>query len=360
MIKEIEGYVSDLPKGCITETDIYTDKGALLCPRMTIIDEAMLENLSNYKGRIHAVVSYTPELIVVEDETPMPDADRSVIFEESFKKYAEETLSSLFLDVDNVEYLTSGMNEVGQEIFQIIDKSKDLFINLANLKVSDEYTYKHSVDVGTMAAILAKASGESKQFVHDITISGLLHDIGKEKIPREVLNKPSKLSVNEFELVKTHPVHGYRLLMNSNDVTEEMRQGILNHHENLDGTGYPRGLEADQIGKMGQILAIVDVYDALVTKRTYKEAKTPSQAIEIMFTMSNKFNMTYFRHFLSVINAFPNGSKVMLSTGEKAVVMKQNKSYPLRPVIKVIKSGQVINLASDPSFLSTVIMDSVS
>jgi len=360
MIKEIEGYVSDLPKGCITETDIYTDKGALLCPRMTIIDEAMLENLSNYKGRIHAVVSYTPELIVVEEETTIPDADRSVIFEESFKKYAEETLSSLFLDVDNVEYLTSGMNEVGQEIFQIIDKSKDLFINLANLKVSDEYTYKHSVDVGTMAAILAKASGESKQFVHDITISGLLHDIGKEKIPREVLNKPSKLNVNEFELIKTHPVHGYRLLMNSNDVTEEMRQGILNHHENLDGTGYPRGLEADQIGKMGQILAIVDVYDALVTKRTYKEAKSPSQAIEIMFTMSNKFNMTYFRHFLSVINAFPNGSKVMLSTGEKAVVMKQNKSYPLRPVIKVIKSGQVINLASDPSFLSTVIMDSVS
>ena len=111
---------------------------------------------------------------------------------------------------------------------------------------------------------------------------------------------------------------------------------------------------------MGQILAIVDVYDALVTKRTYKEAKTPGQAIEIMFTMSNKFNLKYFKHFLSVINAFPNGSKVMLSTGEKAIVMKQNKSYPLRPVIKVIKSGQVINLASDPSFLSTVIMDSVS
>ncbi|SDB34994.1 HD-GYP domain, c-di-GMP phosphodiesterase class II (or its inactivated variant) [Pseudobutyrivibrio sp. YE44] len=356
MTKEIDGFISDLPKGCITETDIYTDRGVLLCPKMTIMDSKMLEALSQYKGRIHVIVSYTqPE---TTDETP--EEDKSVTFEDSFKKYAEESLTSIFNNVDDVDSLTSGAKEIGEEVFSIIDDSKDLFINLSKLKVSDEYTYKHSVDVGTMAAVLAKALGESKDFVHDVTISGLLHDVGKEKIPAEVINKPARLTPEEFDIIKTHPVHGYRLLSESKDITEDMRQGILNHHENVDGTGYPRGLLGDRIGKMGQILSIVDVYDALVTKRSYKEAKTPGQAIEIMFTMSNKFNMDYFKSFLSVINAFPNGSEVLLSSGEKAIVMRQNKSYPLRPVIKLVNTGQIVNLASDPAFLSTVIMNFVN
>ncbi len=354
MTKEIDGYISDLPQGCITETDIYTDRGVLLCPRMTIMDSKMLEALSQYKGRIHVIVSFTPSE-AHDDDTP--EVDNSVTFEDSFKKYAEESLAAIYANVDDVDNLTAGVKEIGNEVFSIIDDSKELFINLSKLKISDEYTYKHSVDVGTMAAVLAKALGESRRFVHDVTISGLLHDVGKEKIPPEVINKPARLTPEEFDIIKTHPVHGYRLLMNSRDITEDMRQGILNHHENIDGTGYPRGLLGDEIGKMGQILSIVDVYDALVTKRSYKDAKTPGQAIEIMFTMSNKFNMEYFKAFLSVINAFPNGSEVLLSSGEKAVVMRQNKSYPLRPVIKLLHNGQIVNLASDPSFLSTVILN---
>lgn len=354
MTKEIDGFVTDLPDGCITETDIYTDLGVLLCPRMTIIDTSTREKLSNYKGRIHAVVSYTPK---EEAFSTTPEEDTSISFEDSFKQYAAESLTSLYANVDDVDSLTSGIKEIGKEVYSVIGSSKDLLINLSNLKVSDEYTYKHSVDVGTMAAVLAKSIGESNRFVHDVTISGLLHDVGKEKIPSEVINKPAKLTPSEFEIIKTHPVQGYRLLMNTNDIAEDIRQGILNHHENVDGTGYPRGLIGADIGKMGQIISIVDVYDALVTKRPYKTAKSPAQAIEIMFTMSNKFNMDLFKAFLAVINAYPNGSEVLLSTGETAIVLKQNKSYPLRPVIKIKGTKKVINLASDLQYLSTVIID---
>ena len=357
MTKEIDGYVWDLPLGCVTETDIYTDLNVLLCPRMTIIDAAQIELLSKYKGKIHAVVSYTKQDNTEENDDITPDEDISIDFEDSFKHYAAETLEAIFSNVKDVKSLTSGAREIGEQVYSVIDASKELFINLSKLKVSDEYTYKHSVDVGTMAAVLAKRMGENNKFIHDVTIAGLLHDVGKEKIPTEIINKPAKLTNDEFELIKTHPVHGYNILMNSADVSEDMRQGILNHHENYDGTGYPRGLLGDKIGKMGQILSIVDVYDALVTKRSYKDAKTPAQAIEIMFTMSNKFNLDYFKSFLSVINAYPNGSTVLLSDGEKATVLRQNNSYPLRPIIKINSTGHVVNLASDASYLSTVIVD---
>ena len=355
MVRDIYGHVSDLPAGCITETDIYTDTGALLCPMMTVIDDKRLQSLSSYKGMIHATISYVDESLGVNiSDVPLPDD--SVSFDESFKQYAVESLSNLYSNIEDVETLTSGVVEIGQKVCAFIDGSKELGINLSKLKVSDEYTYKHSVDVGTMAAILAKALGEPEAFVQDVAVAGLLHDIGKENIPPEIINKPTKLSIDEFEMIKTHPVHGYKLLMDSANITEEIRQGVLNHHENVDGSGYPRALTDDKIGKMGKILAIVDVYDALVTKRPYKEAKSPAEAIEIMFTMSNKFDIDYFRTFLSVINIYPNGSVIKLSNGETGVVLRQNKSYPLRPVIKITSVQTIVDLSINRDYLGTVIV----
>ena len=135
-----------------------------------------------------------------------------------------------------------------------------------------------------------------------------------------------------------------------------MRKAILNHHENIDGTGYPRQLSGNEIGKMAQIISIVDVYDALVTKRPYKEAKSPAEAIEMMFAMSNKFNLDIFRTFLSVVNIYPNGSTVKLSNGQVATVLRQNKSYPLRPVIKITSIKTIVDLSIDKNYLSTVIV----
>lgn len=354
MTREINGYVSDLPLGCITETDIYTDKGALLCQKMTVVDNHLLDKISHYHGKIHAVISYVPDEPVI---TVVPEPDTSIKFDQAFKKYAEETLKNILKNVDDVKALTQGAREVGEQVYSIIENSNELIVNLSKLKISDEYTYKHSIDVGTMAAVLAKYMGETDKFVHDIAIAGLLHDVGKEKIPAEIIQKPAKLTAEEYEIIKRHPLYAYKLLMDSKDLSEKMLQGILNHHENVDGTGYPRGLSGKQIGKMAQILSIVDVYDALVTKRSYKDAKSPAQAIEIMFTMSNKFNIDYFKAFLDVIITYPNGSEVLLSTGETATVMKQNKSYPLRPVIKVAGSDKSIDLANDSHYLSTVIIN---
>lgn len=354
-VKEIYGYVNELPKGAILNTDIYNSSGALLCPKMTVINDDVLQSLSAYKGKIQATLTYIEENTVADD-AELPEEDNSVSFDDSFKKYAVESLTTLYSNIEDVEELTNGVIEIGSKVCSIINDSKKLSINLSKLKVSDEYTYKHSVDVGTMAAIVAKAMGESEQFVNDIAVAGLLHDIGKEEIPLHILNKPAKLSFSEFELMKTHPVRGYRLLVDSDDISEDMRKAILNHHENIDGTGYPRQLSGNEIGKMAQIISIVDVYDALVTKRPYKEAKSPAEAIEMMFTMSNKFNLDIFRTFLSVVNIYPNGSTVKLSNGQIGTVLRQNKSYPLRPVIKITSIKTIVDLSIDKNYLSTVIV----
>ena len=352
MKKEIDGYISDLPDGCITETDIYTSNGVLLCPKLTIINKKVMETLKSYKGRIHVTISYT------EPEQPIdtiPEKDDSLDFSESLKTYALESITNIQNNLDNPRELAKNAMDISHEINNVISHSKVLGINLSKLKISDEYTYKHSVDVGTIAGLIAAHMGESERFVHDITISGILHDIGKEKIPKEILNKPSKLTDEEFKIIQLHPLYGYQILKPCRDLTEEIKQGVLNHHENIDGTGYPRKLNMQQMGKMEKILAIADVFDALTTQRPYKNAKTPAQSIEIMFTMSNKFDMKIFRAFLDIVNAYPNGSIVKLSNGMSGTVIRQNKSYPLRPVIQIENKKEPIDLSTNIEYLSTII-----
>ena len=351
--EEISGFISDLPLNCVLETDIYTDKGVLLCPRMTVVNERVLQSLNHYKGFICATITYQTE---GEDE-PELEKDDSFEFDSLVKNYIEDGIETLYNNLDDVDTVIKTTDSIATDVVGRINTSKELGINLAKLKVSDEYTYKHSVDVGTMAGLLARRLQMNDNFIKDITVAGFLHDIGKEKIPAEILNKPAKLTDEEFAIMKMHPVHAYQMLMNTSDITEEIRQGVLNHHENVDGTGYPRGLTDLQIGKMGKILTIVDVFDALVTVRPYKNAKTPAQAIEIMYTMSNKFDVEYFRAFLSIINAYPNGTYIKLSNGETALVLKQNKTYPLRPIVKIKETDEIVDLSTDENYLSAIIVN---
>ncbi len=358
MKKVIDGYVCDIPEGCITNTDIFSDKGVLLCPKMTIINEHTLASLAHYHGRVYVSVTL-PDEAVTDQPLAMCDEDDSIVLSDAFKEYSVEILTNIFNNLNKPELIVSNARDVCRQACGFIQchGKSSVGINLSKLKVSDEYTYKHSVDVGIMAGTLAMALGFDAACVEDVTLAGLLHDLGKERVPSEILNKPSKLTAEEFSVMKLHPVHGYSMLMSSSELSEVIRQGILNHHENVDGTGYPRGLRGDDIGDMAKIISIVDVFDALVTARPYKDGKTPSQAIEIMFTMLNKFDERYFRAFLGIVNAYPNGTIIQLSNGETAIVIRQNKAYPLRPVIRLTATGEVVDLSHDLGYLAVTIMN---
>lgn len=353
MRKRITGKTSNLPIGCILEKDLFTDTGVLLYPRMTIIDSEKLKAIENYTGFISTVVT-------IPEENPKPRLtefkNEQFEFNESFQKYANESIQHIYANIKEPDKMVEQTEKLSKNICDLLMESKDIGINVAKLKVSDEYTYKHSVGVGTMTALIATSMQKDDQFIQNIAISGILHDIGKEAIPKTILNKPGKLTPEEFAIMKQHPVFGYQMLMQTTNLPEDIKQGILNHHENMDGTGYPRQLKGDEIGEMGKIITVVDVFDALVAERPYKKEKSPAEAMEIMFTMSNKFDLNIFRAFLDIVHIYPNGTKIRLSNNETATVIEQNKSYPLRPIVEIEQSKRIVDMSTDMDYLSVIIV----
>lgn len=253
------------------------------------------------------------------------------------------------------ELIDESSRTVTEALMSSLNNSKSASISLDILKVSDEYTFKHSVDVGAMSLILSKELGESREFMEHVALAGILHDIGKSKVPLEILNKTSKLDDEEWKIMQMHPIYGFQMICKIDNIPKCVKEGVIQHHEAMDGSGYPLGLKGDKIGKIAKILTIADVYDALVTQRPYKEAKSPSVALEILMGMFNKFDIDMLTTFIKCIILYPVGSEIELSNGAHCVVVKNNKGYPLRPLCENIETGERYDLLNDLKCLSLVI-----
>lgn len=177
-------------------------------------------------------------------------------------------------------------------------------------------------------------------------------------IPPEILDKPAKLTDEEFEIIKNHSNLGYEKVKDNYNISSTIKVAIKEHHENQDGSGYPLHLKGDEIHIFAKIIHVADVYDALVSKRSYKKAYKPSEAIEyLMANVGNMFDLNVVITFLKYIAVYPIGPKVVLSTGQEAQVIRQNIGVPLRPVVALDKNN-VIDLCNDQDSLSIVIKDS--
>ena len=236
-----------------------------------------------------------------------------------------------------------------------ISENDAIAVDISTLKVSDEYTFKHSVDVASMSMIIAKKQGMDQKQVYQIGISGLLHDLGKSEIPNEVLNKPGKLTDEEFTIMKNHPLFGYNILKDKADIAPEVKMGVLQHHEKTNGRGYPLGLDNQRIHLYARILSVADIYDALVTERPYKNAFSPRDAVEMIMAMTGELDFGMIQSFLDSVILYPVDSVVSLSTGERAKVVQNNPGYPMRPKVVALKTGKVYDLANDFSCASIIV-----
>jgi putative nucleotidyltransferase with HDIG domain len=237
-----------------------------------------------------------------------------------------------------------------------IDNNDAIAIDISELKTSDEYTFKHSVDVATIAMILAKQQGMSKKEIYEIGVSGLLHDIGKTKVPPEILNKPGRLDDGEFAVMQQHSVYGYNMIKNRPDFNPAISYAVLQHHEKTNGRGYPMGVDAGKITPYARILSVADIYDALVTERPYKKAFSQRNAVEMIMSMTGELDMKAMKSFLESMILYPVDSIVELSNGEKAKVVKNNPHYILRPVVVGVESGNVYDLGEDLACASIIIL----
>lgn len=357
--RKITCYTSEIPLNCRVDSDIYTNNGVLLCQRGTLVSSVVRDKLSRYRNKVEFYI-LTDENSEIASNTDFKKDDTSWNLSDSLRKHTQTNIAEMYNNINEPEKMVNLAENICTGLCDSICNSENVGINLLNLKISDEYTFKHSVDVATMSALIANALGESDSYIKDTAMAGILHDIGKSRVPIEVLNKPSRLTSDEFEVIKKHPLWGYEMLKEVPDISEEIRQAILQHHENIDGTGYPLGLKGNRILKMAKILTIADVYDALVTSRPYKGAKTPATAIEIMLGMFNKFELEILTAFLGVVFAYPNGTEVTLNKAqgkfEQCVVIKQSSGYPIRPVVKSLETGEIYDLVNDLQCLSYVIV----
>lgn len=220
------------------------------------------------------------------------------------------------------------------EVLASISRNPHALIAIMRLRKQDEYTYVHSLAVSALMASLAKNLGMSDADILDYGLAGLVHDIGKMAVPEAILRKAGALSDEEFAIVRTHPEQGYRLLVQNAEISPVILDVCRHHHERLDGSGYPFGLKGDQISRAARIAAICDVYDALTSNRSYKDAWRPSAAIARMHTWSEHFDRDLLFAFMQTIGVYPVGLLVYLRSNRLAVVMPNGRRSS-RPKVRV-------------------------
>ncbi|RJO62795.1 MAG: HD-GYP domain-containing protein [Dehalococcoidia bacterium] len=300
-------------------------------------------------------------VLAVEINGPISfEGDRDVITDEVRRNMMGVVREWTFKRCDEVAVKTgkTELVEITKSVEVIVEEilsGKEVAGSLAEICSCDIYTYAHSVDVCILSLMVGVKLGYPKPKLLRLGVGSLLHDIGKVKVPAEILNKPGELTPNEFAEIKKHPEYGRQMFVNIRNASSQSAAIILNHHERYDGSGYPRSLKGDKIDEMSAICGVADVYNAITTDRVYRKALPPHEAYEmIMASGGFMFNFKVVNAFLECVTPYPVGSMVRLSNGLAGVVCKLNVA-PFRPVVKTVE-GEEIDLL-DRANISVVIAD---
>jgi len=275
--------------------DLFDESGNMIYKKGEKFSPGMLMMLNFKKVYRKEDVELSATGSEQEIESIIPDEVTDYLIQNT-KKIMLDTLDGKKTDVD-------ACIETGKIIVEEVGNKIDKIECIGQLRVYDEYTFSHTINVSTLSSALAMALGFSDQEVKDITLAALLHDIGKMKIPKEILNKPGKLEPNEFQIIKKHTTLGYKHIIEEMKLPEHLAKVALEHQERYGGKGYPCGLKGEEISKFAQVAAIADVYDALVSERVYKKAILSHEALKIMLSEgSTSFNPYMLYKFVYLAN----------------------------------------------------------
>lgn len=325
--------VSCIREGMVTARQLIGKNGELLLNAGSRIQPSYAEKLRElgYNG------IYVRDKL--SDEIEIKD-----VISENLRYKTVKTLKDAYISIENGKGVSEknlqSFNGIIAEIVENVLVNKDTMINMIDLKVFDDYTFYHSVNVAVLSIVIGVALNLNKKELFNLGLSSMLHDIGKVFIPKEILNKPGKLSEDEFEIIKTHSTVGYQYLKDHFNIPSAAYIGILQHHERYDGRGYPSEAKGKKISIFGKIISVADVYDALTSNRPYRKAMSPSEAIEyVMGGGGTLFDPMVADCFTGKIAPYPVGTCVYLSNNTVGIVLENYSDCSIRPKLKIIKHG---------------------
>lgn len=266
------------------------------------------------------------------------DIEMESVISEGLQQRAAKVLHDMDIDA---------AMDIAGDITEELSLHGEISLNLVDLRTNSDYTYKHSVNVSVLAVLIGIGLGLKKPKLKALAAAGLLHDIGKLNVPSEVLHKKGPLTEEEYDLVKQHSEMGYAKIKDNILITSKTKMGVYMHHENMDGTGYPLGLSGEQIYEFARIIHVADVYDAITSKRVYKNPQSPNEAIEfLMQNAGNMFDTKCVKAFITYIPVYPKGRNVILSDDTVAVVVENRQNNTLYPIVRRISDGETIDLSA--------------
>lgn len=251
---------------------------------------------------------------------------------------ARDYVDTLLLDIaNNREVSLADARQIVRSCVGSITNNANAMFWLSRIRHQHSYTAEHCVRVGLLAITFGRYLGLPERDLETLGLSGMLHDVGKMRIPNEILNKPGALTRYEWARMRRHAEYGFQLLGAEHELEEAVREAALSHHERLDGKGYPRALQASAIGRITRIITIVDAYDAMTSDRAYRKGMPASEALRVLFRYrGTQFDESLVEDFIRMIGLYPPGTLVELNTGEVAVVLATRPLHKLHPLVEVV------------------------
>lgn len=310
---------------------VYDGQGRILLNSGVILTESYLRKLK--KLGIPAVYI---------DDGLLPGLQVEDVISEQTRIWAVQQAKELFSSLSGSSWqkpvvATQKAARVVNTLLEEILANKSAVVNLVDVRSHDEYTFGHSVNVAVLAILTGQSLGYSKGKLFQLGMAALLHDVGKTRIPLNILNKPGKLSGEEFAEIQKHTVYGYKIINGDPFLSRLSALVALQHHERFNGEGYPRGLAGEEIHQFAGITGMVDMYDALTSDRVYRKAFPPNEAYEMISGAGNLlFDFRLVTAFLENVAAYPAGTVVRLNTGETGVVVETKKGRTLAPKVRIL------------------------
>ncbi len=342
--------------GMIVGENLYNQTGDLLLSRGTALTPEFISAIERLKyNGIYIEDDLSKDIDVINIVSDRKRANIVKGIKGAFKELGRGTPNAR----QTLEAAKSKIEDIVDEIC----KNPDLMINMVDMKVFDDYTYYHSVNVAILSIVIGVALGLDRGELCNLGYGALLHDIGKVFIDKALLNKKEKLTDEEFRILKEHSLLGYEHIKQGFGVSKSSCMAILDHHERYSGGGYPNGTKGEEISLYGRIISVADVYDALTSDRPYRKAMIPAEAIEyIMASTEVLFDPKIVAVFVKKIAPYPVGTCVKLSNGLVGIVLENREELCLRPRLRIFRDETgyldepyVIDLADFESLNLTIV-----